>query len=85
MYINDGICASKSKDQSMTHRDVVVSDLGFMLNMSKSCLELQQVGKWLGFIIHLLNGNFHVPENKVESLNQPFRELIHLSDCQSKA
>ena len=71
VYIDDGIGASKSKAQNMVHRDIVVSDLklvGFVLNIPKSCLEPQQIGKWLGFILDLLKGNFHVPEDKQASV-----------------
>ena len=61
VYIDDGICAAKSKAQSLIHRDMVVSDLklsGFVLNVQKSCLEPQQIGKWLGFNLDLLEGKF---------------------------
>ena len=71
VYIDDGICASKSRFQNIAHRDIMVSDLkqaGFVLNVSKSCLDPVRIGKWLGFIIDLQNGNFYIPEQKMESL-----------------
>ena len=59
LYIDDGIVASiaKSRVVCIQHREIVVSDLkkaGFVLNLLKSHLDLQQIGKWLRFIIHLL-------------------------------
>ena len=65
MYIDDGIITSSSKSQSIEHWDLVLGDLnraGFVLNVPKCCLEPSQVGKWLGFIIDLVEGKFQVPE-----------------------
>ena len=71
MYIDDGIITSSSKSQSIEHRDLVLGDLnraGFVLNMPKCCLEPSQVGKWLGFIIDLVESKFQVPEEKLTKL-----------------
>ena len=79
VYIDDGIGASKTKALNEAHRDVVVSDLehaGFVLNIPKSCLEPQLIGKRLGF--DLLKGNFHVPDDKLEGLNLPLKVPIRL-------
>ena len=76
VYIDDGMGASKTKALNVAHRDVVVSDLkfaGFVLNVPKSHLDPQQVGKWLGFIIDLLEGNFYVPDDKLKSLKSAIR------------
>ena len=55
----------------------MVSDLkqaGFVLNVLKSCLDPVQIGKWLGFIIDLRNGNFYIPEQKMESLKSAIKD-----------
>ena len=68
VYIDDGICASESVSQNRNHKDIVVSDLkkaGFVLNIPKSCLNPQQIGKWLGFIIDLHEVTFMCPKKKL--------------------
>ena len=65
----------------MAHRDVVVSDLtlaGFVLNIPKSHLDPQQVGRWLGFVIDLLEGNFHILDDNWRVLDPPLEVLILL-------
>ena len=71
MYIDDGIITSSSKSQSIEHRDLVLDDLnraGFVLNAPKCYLKPGQVGKWLGFIINLVEGKLQVPEEKLTKL-----------------
>ena len=41
---------------------------------SKSQLEPQQLAKWLGFNIYLKEGNFYVPEDKVEKLKLAIKQ-----------
>ena len=51
--------------------NLVLGDLnraGFVLNVPKCCLEPSQGGKWLGFIIDLVEGKFQVPEEKLTKL-----------------
>ena len=51
MYIDDGIGACKSKAQCVKHKDSIVADLRrteFVLNIPKSHLDPQQIGKWFG-------------------------------------
>lgn len=69
--IDDGIGVLKSKVQNLVHGDIAVSDLKlvrFVLHIPKSCLEPQQIGQWLGFILDLLKGNFYVPDDGLTSL-----------------
>ena len=47
--------------------------------MSKSCLEPQQAGKWLGFIVDLHSGNFFVPSEKLESLKSSIKAAYPLT------
>ena len=39
-----------------------------VINVSKSKLEPEQVGQWLGFTLDLLNGKFFVPKEKIAKL-----------------
>ena len=82
MYIDDGIVVSKSKSQCYEHRDMVVSDLeraGFVFNVNKCCLEPCQTGKWLGFIVDLSEGKFHVPAGKLDKLKALVGSILQLS------
>ena len=45
----------------------------------KSCLEPQQTGKWLGFVIDLNDGNFFVPSEKLESLKSSIKAAYPLT------
>ena len=72
VYIDDGICASGSRQQCTADTQQIVDDLalaGFVLNRKKSCLEPQLEGVWLGFLLDLLKGMFCVPQEKVLKLN----------------
>ena len=69
--IDDGICASKTREQSVQDTKVIVDDLalaGFILNISNSRLAPQQNGQWLGFLLDLLNGRYLVPKAKISKL-----------------
>ena len=82
VYIDDGIVAAKSTTECVSLKDVVIRDLsraGFILNKTKSCLEPQQVGKWLGFIVDLHEGNFFVPSEKLESLKSSIKAAYPLT------
>ena len=64
MYIDDGISAFKSESH------LVATNLekeGFVLNV-KCCLESCQTDKWVGFIVNLLEGKFHVAQCKLDKL-----------------
>jgi hypothetical protein len=77
IYIDDGIVAAKSREQCLMDQQLVTSDLdlaGFILNISKLRLEPHQLGGWLGFIIDLCKGNFHVPEEKIDGIKSSIRE-----------
>ena len=63
VYIDDGICASRSEEKCISDANLIVTDLdcaGLILNDTKSKLEPQQVGLWLGFTLDLLEGRFLV-------------------------
>ena len=67
----DGICASKTPEQSVQDTKVTVDDLalaGFVLNVPKSKLTPQQNGQWLGFLLDLLNGRYFVLKGKISKL-----------------
>ena len=71
VYIDDGACAAANRHKCIEHRDIVVSDLkqaGFVLSIPKCNLDPMQTRKWLGFIIDLIEGNFHVPDDKLDNL-----------------
>ena len=71
IYIDDGICAATSIDKGKADTGIIVRDLdkaGFILNMEKSKLSPQQSGKWLGIEIDLVNGNFFIPEDRIDRL-----------------
>ena len=71
MYIDDGICASKSQEQCSVDTRVIVDDLasaGFILNRIKSKLSPQQTGQWLGIFLDVLTGRYFVPEEKIVKL-----------------
>ena len=78
LYIDDGICASSSIAKCIKDRDVIVSDLeraGFVLNVTKSCLEPCQIVEWLGFIVDLSAGCFRVPQDKVCRLKNAIQAI----------
>ena len=82
MYIDDGIVVSKSESQCCERRDMVVSDLeraGFVLNVNKCCLEASQTAMWLGFIVDLSEGKFHVPACKLDKLKALVGSILQLS------
>ena len=58
-------------------KQVVIADFkraGFVLNVLVS-LRSQQLGRWLGFIIGLIKGNFHIPDqDKVQDLKSTIRQ-----------
>ena len=61
MYIDDGICASKSQEQCAVDTKIIVDDLalaGFILNKTKSKLSPQRTGQWLGIILDALTGRY---------------------------
>ena len=65
MYIDDGIYAAESRDPCAEGTKMIIDDLtsaGFIINVSKSKPEPQQVGQWLGFTLDLLDGKFFVPK-----------------------
>ena len=68
VYIDDGIVASKSQEQCLMDKQLATSDLDLAGFVFKSQLEPHQLGGWLGFIIDLYNGNFHVPKEKIDGL-----------------
>ena len=71
VYIDDGICASESREVCVAQTDMIVKDLslaGFILNSAKSRLEPQQSGSWLGFVLDLREGKYFVPEKKISRL-----------------
>ena len=71
IYIDDGICASKSNQQCVNDTKLVVDDLalaGFILNVQKSKLTPQQTGPWLGFLLDLCDGKYFVPKEKISKL-----------------
>ena len=39
----------------------------------------QLVGKWLGFIVNLYEGNFYIPEDKLESLKSAIKSAYPLA------
>ena len=43
------------------------------------CLEPCRTGKWLGFIVDLLEGKFHVPACKLDKLKASVRSTLQLS------
>ena len=74
MYIDDGICASKSLEQCSKDTKIIVDDLalaGFILNRTKSKLSLQQTGQWLGVILDVLTGSILCLRKKSSSLCIP--------------
>ena len=55
----------QSQDQCVEGTKMIIDDLtsaGFIINVSKSKPEPQQVGQWLGFTLDLLDGKFFVPK-----------------------
>ena len=71
VYIDDGICASKSQHKCVKDTKSIVEDLtfaGFILNIPKSKLTPQQIGQWLGFILDLHIGRFSVPKDTISKL-----------------
>ena len=78
LYIDDGICASSSVAKCIEDKNVILSDLeraGFVLNVSKSCLEPHQIADWLGFTVDLGTGCFRVPQDKISRLKYALQTI----------
>ena len=61
MYTDDGINATSSEHICRSDTAVIISDLwqaGCVLNVTKSRLQPEQVGRWLGFSLDLKEGFF---------------------------
>ena len=81
VYIDDGICASRSEEKCISDANLIVTDLdcaGFILSDTKSKLQPQQVGLWLGFTLDLLEGRFLVPQDKVSRLAAAIDNVLPL-------
>ena len=71
VYIDDGICAARSKFDCTAAKNMVLTDLdkaGFVLSIDKCVLDPVQRGEWLGFIIDLGSGSIFVPPDKIKRL-----------------
>ena len=58
---------------------IIVNDLnlaGFILNRSKSKLDAQQIGHWLGFQLDLGKGMFLVPDEKISNLRLSIEAVL---------
>ena len=78
VYIDDGICASASESEAEKAKDIVVSDLGFVLNIMKSQLSPVQVIDWLEFTLDLREGCFSVPQLKIDRLKSALAHIYML-------
>ena len=74
MYLDDGIIAVKGKAKAQEERHDLES-AGFIVNIEKSVWESAYIMEWLGFQINLSEGEFKVPENKLEKLKSQLREM----------
>ena len=78
VYLDDGIIAVKGKAKAQEESERVRHDLesaGFIVNMEKSVWEPAYVMERLGFQIILSEGEFKVPENKLDNLKSQLREV----------
>ena len=52
-------------------------DAGFVINYKKSNLMPHRSGKWLGILVDLDAGCFHVPEDKITRLMISLSRILH--------
>ena len=79
LYIDDGICSAKTADKAEENALMLTRDLdqsGFVLNREKSCLIPQKIGKWLGVLIDLKDGDFHIPKERIEKLKSDMAAVL---------
>ena len=84
IYIDGGICASVNAQEARKHSAGILADLIkrgriCVLNTIKSRLDPHQLGEWLGFVIDLAAGCFHVPDEKIDRLRCSIPSLLHPS------
>ena len=82
VYIDDGIVGAESHQAAKLASDIVTSDLdlsGLVLNVIKSHLTPMQIGRWLGFIIDLCAGTYHVPEDRITKLKEALALVLGYS------
>ena len=87
IFIDDGICGSKTYRQTESIANTVVSDLrkgGWFVNFEKSRLIPTQKGKWLGTIIDTQNSTFYVPEEKINNLIKNINSVLAQTFCSAK-
>ena len=80
--------AAESEPQCLEHEEIVLLDLrkaDFILSIDKCCLKPCQIGDWLGFIIDLVQGQFRVPEQKLEKLKSSIKSISQLEKVPARA
>ena len=71
VYLDDGLCAVKGKEEACAASQWVQSTLqraGLVVNESKSTWHPSHVVQWLGFVVDLEQGCISVPVKKVDAL-----------------
>ena len=71
LYIDDGVIISHDVQDALENISIIqgsLSEAGFVVNEEKSCWELSQVGRWLGFVIDLSKGVLEIPREKTQDL-----------------
>ena len=70
LYLNDGISGHPDKVSAAAANIIHQKDLelsGLKMNAKKPCLDLMQVGQWLGFIIGTIRIQFRILDKKISS------------------
>ena len=78
IYLDDGIVAVKGKDAAIKESGRVKHELesaGFVINIEKSSWEPCNHLEWLGFQIDLCEGEFRVPQCKLDKLKVQLSEV----------
>ena len=78
VYVDDGIIVGADRQQMKELCESVVNTLqkaGFVINMSKSCLESKQVVEWLGFRVDLEHGKISIL-HKIMAVRQSIANLL---------
>ena len=79
IYVDDGILVGANYQEAKQLCESVVDTLnraGFVLNLSKSCLEPKQSVLWLGFQINLERGCITIPHDKVLAVCRDIAGMI---------
>ena len=79
VYLDDGLCAVRGREEACTASQWVQSTLhkaGLVVNESKSSCQPSHEVQWLGFVVNLERGYISVPVKKVDALKKNLGAVV---------